>query len=166
MEIQVQDCGTNFLDYHQLKEFQGNFKERTEEDIQGVKESIIKRGFSFPMFVWENGGHYFVLDGHGRLAALRELEAEGNTIPRIPVVYVQTKTREEAIRVLLLCNSRYGYITEASTETFMDKLDYSDLISHLNVDDIVIVDEKAAGERKVRYIYCPKCGAICDEDLL
>jgi hypothetical protein len=166
MEIQVQDCGTGFLDYHEMKEFQGNFKARTEQDIEDVKKSIIKYGFSFPMFVWENGGNYYVLDGHGRLAALRSFETEGYTIPALPVVYIQTKNKEEAIRVLLLCNSRYGYITEASTESFMDKLDYADLINHLNVDEITLVDEKEAAVNRTRYIYCPKCGAICDEDLL
>jgi len=160
--IKVYDCGTDYVDFHTLSEFQGDFKLRTDLDIEEIKSKIRKHGFSFPMFVWEFDEHKYVIDGHGRLAALRSMEEEGEEIPAIPVVYIQAENTEQAIRILLLCNSRFGYITETSAELFMGDVNHEDLFARLNIDDIILASAGEAQVQKPMEIYCPKCGQKCE----
>jgi len=166
--IKVSDCGTDYVDFHSLCEFQGEFKQRTDLDINQIKSKILKYGFSFPMFVWEFDKKY-VIDGHGRLAALKSMEQDGIEIPPIPVVYIKAETTEEAIRVLLLCNSRFGYITDESADLFMGDINFEELYYSLNIDDVILVTKKEASVNKEMDIYCPKCGqkhTESDENIL
>ena len=64
---------SDFLPLESIEEFQGNFKKRTKKEIHQIITSILKFGFSFPFFVWQNEGHNWCLDGHGRILALREM---------------------------------------------------------------------------------------------
>jgi len=163
MEIKISDCGSDYADFHTLCEFQGDFKQRTDADIENVKSKIIEYGFSFPMFVWEFNGKKYTLDGHGRLAALRSFEQEGYEIPLVPIVYIQAENMKQAIAILLLCNSRFGYITESSAGLFMGDINYEDLINSLNIDDITLVTDEEAAVTKGMDIYCPKCGQKHEE---
>lgn len=161
--IKINDCGTDFADFHTLCEFQGEFKQRTDLDIEKVKSKIIEYGFSFPMFVWEYNGKKYVIDGHGRLAALRSMEQEGHEIPPIPIVYIQAENVKQAITILLLCNSRFGYITETSADLFIGDINHEDLFASLNVDNIPLVTDEDANAHKEMAIYCPKCGQKHEE---
>ena len=67
-------CKTNdTLELSQLVEFQGNLKERTDGDFEKIAKSIKKHGFAFPFFVWKHDGINHVLDGHGRIGALKRI---------------------------------------------------------------------------------------------
>ena len=159
--MKVFDCGSDFIDFHELTEFQGDFKQRTDTDLQEIKSKIIEYGFSFPMFVWETDDKKYVIDGHGRLGALKLLEEEGEEIPLIPVVYIHAEDTKQAIRLLLLCNSRFGYITNTSTDMFMDGVAYEEFLSSLNADDMILVTEEEAATYKENEIFCPMCGTVC-----
>ena len=127
--LEITCTGADALDYKSLKELQGALKTRTPEDVERMIRSIKRFGFSFPFFVWKQGRAKHVLDGHGRLEALRALEADGYEIPEIPVSYVKAANREEAKQKLLRLNSQYGAITIEGLEEFsvdMD-IDWDDL---------------------------------------
>ena len=62
MEIKITCDGTEYIDYRQLKPFQGNLKTITEENLQKLKNSIIKYGFTVPAFVWQSGEDKYILD--------------------------------------------------------------------------------------------------------
>ena len=67
-------CNTrDSLPFSQIEEFQGNLKKRSKKEISKIITSILKYGFSFPFFVWKDGGRNRFLDGHGRLLALGEM---------------------------------------------------------------------------------------------
>jgi len=161
MQINVSNCGSSYEDFHNLCEFQGEFKQRTDKDIENVMAKIIKYGFSFPMFVWEYNGKKYVVDGHGRLAALYKLELERYAIPKIPVVYIQAENPEKAIQILLLCNSRFGYITDVSADMFMEGVKYEDLVAGLNLDGPLVSTEELPALKPMD-IFCPKCGCKCE----
>lgn len=85
-------CKTNdTLPLSELTEFQGNLKERTYADFEKITKSIKKHGFAFPFFVWKHDGINHVLDGHGRIGALKRMVAQGEHLPLLPVVYVNAK---------------------------------------------------------------------------
>jgi hypothetical protein len=123
---------------------QGSLKIREKSDIDKIIKSIIEDGFSFPFFVWKEGGKNYALDGHGRIKALTEMsktayaldeknnlividEAPPWEIPPLPTTYIEAADINAAKKKLLKLNSRYGTITEASFNLFSEGLKGLDL---------------------------------------
>jgi hypothetical protein len=121
------------LNLAEMTEFQGGLKSRTDVDYDKIKLSIIKYGFSFPFFVWKNGGKNYILDGHGRFSTLCKMQKDGYVIPDLPVVEVQAKDKKEAKEKLLRLNSTYGKMTKESVLEFAEDID-------LNFDEIALPD--------------------------
>ena len=116
-----------------MTEFQGTLKSRTDEDIEKAKKSILKFGWSFPVFVWKNKDVNYIIDGHARKIVLQKLEEEGYLIPELPVVYVECKNRAEAKQKLLRLNSTFGKLTKESVLEFAEDLE-------INFDEISLPD--------------------------
>lgn len=127
--IEIKCKTTDTLPLSALQEFQGNLKERDENDVAKIVKSIKKHGFSFPFFVWKKGDINYVLDGHGRLGAMQRLIAEGERLPELPVVYVDCKDEADAKELLRKLNSQYGHMTAESVREFLGdlKIDLEDL---------------------------------------
>ena len=121
------------LELAELTELQGGLKERTDIDYDKIKLSIIKYGFSFPLFVWKSGKTNYLLDGHGRFATLCKMQKDGYIIPPLPVVYIQCKNKTEAKQKLLRLNSQYGKMTKESVLEFAEDIE-------LNFDEIALPD--------------------------
>ncbi len=116
-------CKTNdTLPLSELTEFQGKLKERTDADYTKITKSIKKHGFAFPFFVWKHDGINHVLDGHGRIGALKRMVAQGEHLPPLPVVYVNAKDEDDAKELLLKLNSHYGQMTAESVRDFLGDL--------------------------------------------
>ena len=136
--IVINCTGSDTIELDQLAEFQGELKERTDADIDKIIRSIKKHGFSFPFFVWahasENGNYInHVLDGHGRLSALKKMRAQGEEIPPLPCVYISAENEAEAKEKLLKLNSQYGHMTAESVAAFLDGLE-------IDINDIALPD--------------------------
>jgi len=151
-----------------LQDFQGNLKTRTQQQLQQIQTSVEKYGFSFPFFVWTQGRRNWCLDGHGRMAALQQMESEGWTVPPLPVAYVQAKDRAEAKQKLLRMNSAYGDWDTQGVQDFLADIDVElSEIAIPGISEIVTVpeyeipegnkeiDEDEMADTKNE---CPKCG--------
>lgn len=127
--IDINCTGSAKINIDDLTEFQGELKERSAGDVEKIIKSIKKHGFSFPFFVWQNNGINNVLDGHGRLMAIKQMRAAGEEIPALPCVYVSAKDEAEAKEKLLKLNSQYGHMTAESVAAFLGdlKIDLSEL---------------------------------------
>ena len=127
-------CETkDYLDWHNITEFQGGLKIRDEADIEKAKTSILRYGWSFPFFIWVSGKTNYCLDGHARIKVLKALEEEGYLIPELPVVYIQAKNKTEAKQKLLRLNSNFGHFTKESVLEFAEDIE-------LNFDEIALPD--------------------------
>lgn len=138
-------CKTqDYLDLHELTEFQGGLKERDDKDYAKIQKSIEKYGFAFPFFVWKHDGINHVLDGHGRFGALNRMVAKGEQLPKLPVVYVDCADEEAAKNLLLRLNSQYGRMTAETIIEFMDgfQLDIDDLALPSGTIDLHIEPEQ------------------------
>ena len=131
-EIRVTAHGADILPIDALIEFQGALKTITRANLDKLKRSILKHGFTAPIFVWK-GVDYHILDGHQRLKALIELRQEGYNIPLLPVVYIDADSEEHAKEKLLYITSQYGDFTTEGFESFIDGMDFS-------FDDIRLTD--------------------------
>jgi DNA modification methylase len=105
-----------YINIDKLKDFQGDLKDISRSELDKLKRSIKKYGFSFPVFVWKDN----ILDGHQRVAATRELIKEGCAIDDLPIVRIQAKDKKEAGEKLLMLNSQYAKMTQHGVESFLD----------------------------------------------
>ena len=96
-----------------------------------VEKSILRFGWSFPFYIYDDGETKWTLDGHCRLKVLKELEREGYTIPLLPCVYVNCKDAKEAKQKLLRLNSNFGKMTKKSVFEFADDID-------LDIDELAL----------------------------
>ena len=112
-----------------LTEFQGGLKKRTADDTKKIEKSINDYGFATPFFVWTHDGINSVLDGHGRLQTLKEMQKRGEEIPALPVVYIDCPNEAAAKNLLLRICSTYGHMTADSVAAFLGdiKIDFDEL---------------------------------------
>ena len=106
-----------------LTEFQGGLKKRTADDTKKIEKSINDYGFATPFFVWKHDGINSVLDGHGRLQTLKEMQKRGEEIPALPVVYIDCPNEAAAKNLLLRICSTYGEMTVESVLEFVGDTD-------------------------------------------
>lgn len=110
-EIEIKCTGTDIVPFRQLKDFQGDLKTITDDNLEKLKNSIINNGFCAPVFVWKHKDKNYLIDGHQRLKALNNLFADGYIIPDIPIVYITADNKKDAKKKLLYISSQYGQFT-------------------------------------------------------
>lgn len=102
---------------------QGNLKDLTEKNYSKLKNTIERRGFSVPVYVWEDDkGIKHLLDGHQRRQVLT---TEGWNDP-IPYLKVPANDLQEAMARLLEITSQYATITQDGIDEFMGKYDLNE----------------------------------------
>ena len=69
MDINVTCEASKRLSVEELLEFQGELKTLHVKSYNRLKNSIMKYGFAFPMFIWK--GKNYLLDGHQRLRVIK-----------------------------------------------------------------------------------------------
>jgi DNA modification methylase len=120
-EIKITCKAADGMALDELYEFQGELKTISDDELEKLKKSIVKYGFSFPIFVWKSK----VLDGHQRLKAVKQLIEQGYKIKdnNLPVVRIEAKNEKEAAEKLLLINSRYAKIDQEGFQVFTSEFD-------------------------------------------
>lgn len=156
----------DFLDIDVLTDFQGGLKSRSPEDIAKIQKSIQQYGFAAPFFVWFHDGIYHVLDGHGRLQALKDLQQHGEHIPPLPVVYIRCQNEAEAKNILLRINSTYGAMSSDSISEFIKdiQVDFDDICLPIGTIDLSFLDTKKidATRRSLRDIFLVPVFSVLD----
>lgn len=125
-----------------LEVLQGNLKTLTDERYKKLKKSILKHGFCFPLFVWqddENNKHW-ILDGSQRHNALNRMKDEGYKIPQLPVVFIPAKSVEDAKSKILAAASQYGQFTDLGVSEFLQGLEW-DKEDLLGMTEIPFLDK-------------------------
>ena len=131
--IKITCKGSGVIPLDQLQNFQGNLKTLDKSALEKLKRSLLKYGFSFPVFVWGKE----ILDGHQRIFAAKDLIKSGYTIGKIPVVEIEAKNKKEAGEKLLILNSEYGKKTNEGILSFLDDFE---VIPDLDILEIPSID--------------------------
>ena len=122
--ISIECTGADDVEYGQLCNTQGDLKSLSKENYKKLKKVILELGFSEPLSVWNNQGVLQVINGHQRLAVIKEMvEKEGYTCPPLPISYVDAKSMEEAKRKVLALTSQYGKIETQGLYEFLADTD-------------------------------------------
>ena len=133
-----------------LTEFQGGLKKRTADDTKKIEKSINDYGFATPFFVWKHDGINSVLDGHGRLQTLKEMQKRGEEIPALPVVYIDCANEAAAKNLLLRICSTYGEMTAQTVRDFIKELEitFDDIRLPCGTIDLTPLDKKKMDDTK------------------
>ena len=142
------DC-KDYLDVNKFTSLQNNLKDKTEDQLNKLKNMIVKYGFSFPLFVWlSKDNTNYIMDGHGRDYICSQLVKEGYLFKHkdgsestlLPIVYVDAKSKREAKEKLLALNSSYGKITHEGLYEYVNEpgaeIDFGLIKDDLELHDI------------------------------
>jgi len=164
-EIKVTCSSSDTIPLDDLIDFQGGLKTITNENLEKLKNSIIKHGITVPGFIWKSGKKNYVLDMHQRIKALQSLKEGGYKIPLIPIDYIQAKTKKEAKEKLLHISSQYGEFDLKGLDNFIIGLEINN-INLVNTEIDLFKDFEPAGieeqgkldSLEPKIAECPKCG--------
>jgi hypothetical protein len=137
--IKIACRGADAVPIDKLISFQGKLKTLTEANYQRFKNEILKLGFSEPISIWFHKGEHKILNGHQRLTTLKRMrDAEGYTIPPLPISYVDAESEQEAGLKVLGLTSQYGDMTKESLGTFLieKKIDLSGMRDNFRFIDV------------------------------
>ena len=154
MKIQSKITKQELVSWRNLKWLQSSkLKDLGTKGIEKLKNSLKENNFVQPFNVWQDSkGAIWILDGHHREKALKQLEAEGYEIPDLlPANFVQCNDRKDAAKMVLLYSSIYAKITNDGLGEFLDDfdLDLANILDEidlpgLNLDDLLPPEELPA----------------------
>jgi len=125
-QVNIACRAADILPLEKLTVIQGDLKKLSEMNIEKLKKSILKYGFSAPIFIWESGikkPKYNILDGTQRVTVLKMMQKDGYKIPDLLVVYISAKNKKEAMEKLLHITSQYGEFDREGLDSFLLGID-------------------------------------------
>ncbi len=118
--IQIKCEASSMAKVTDMVPFQGQLKTRTEKDIAGLAETLLKDGLLMPFALWQDGDVLRILDGHGRYEAIAHIALQDPSVllQEYPCIKVQASSEEEARKALLQIVSVYGKISREGVIKF------------------------------------------------
>ncbi len=170
-EIKITCQGATTIPLDELVDLQGNLKDLSEDNYVKLRNSIVKYGFSFPIFVWidPQDEKKYIVDAHQRLRVLKKMRDEENiSIPPLPADIIAADNRTQAKEKLLLLNSHYGKMTREGYDEFIAEVGFEindDLDDLLELPEIQLWDGKENeqgedtphGNKEKKKVTCPNC---------
>jgi DNA modification methylase len=134
--IEIGMSGADLLPWADLREYELNKLKVVEgRNLAHLKNAMVNKEFKMPIAIWQD--HRYVIDGAGRILALKELEAEGYQIPEmIPVYYIQASNFDEAREAVLMASSQHGDATQESVAAFAEGLNLDEIMDCINIPDV------------------------------
>lgn len=151
------------LDINNIKPYEKNAKIHTDEQIEQIKKSIEEFGMNDPIAVW--GDENLIVEGHGRLEALKQL---GYT--EVECIRLDHLTDEER-KAYTLAHNKINMNTGFDFDILEEELKNIENISmedfgfmqtaDIDLDDFFEAKEEADEEpieEEPEVIVCPHCG--------
>ena len=139
---------------------ENNARKHGEDDVEAIKQSIEEFGMNDPIGVW--GERNIIVEGHGRLLALKEL---GYT--EAPCVRLDRMTEKQR-KAYALAHNKTAELSgwdfeqmEANLAELSESLDMTKfgfvVNEDVNIDDF-FMDATETKEKEPKKIQCPHCG--------
>jgi len=130
LKIEIKDLilKTEKINWQELKDLQpNNLKTSYHSDL--TKESLIKNGFAFTFYIWQDKKDKYIVDGHLRVDILKELKNEGYDVPdELNCTFLDLPDKKTAIRYLLeVFNIKKNPIDEAMMFSWIEDIGIEDV---------------------------------------
>ncbi len=142
-----------------------------DEAYQKFKERVLKAGFKYVFFYWEDKNKdKYIIDGHHRKKFLLKMEDEGIIIPEFyPALKIDAKNKKDAAKELLYLNSTYGEITKEGLIKYFKAFEIKkieiknieiQLLNEYSKEELNFQPDDKDQPRldKINVKVCPKCG--------
>ena len=162
---------------------QGKLKSLSAVNYDRLKQSMLKRDFFVPLFVWVDKSespvvHLRLMDGHQRVLTLRKMKDEGFTVPaELPAVMIDAADEIEARDKLLAIVSQFGEIDKEGLYEFLTaaQLDPNSVLTDFHMPEIdapkfldefftekqfdpgTESDQGKLDQKALRHFECPHC---------
>lgn len=129
-------CGSDAqVQISELKWFQGNLAEASQESIDKLKRSILKHGLFLAFSVWNDGKEKHIIDGHARFGVLKDVIGYNGLVP---VDFIEAANFEDAKEKVLLARSQTNKTTEEGLYEFAHEMNWQELSQLLDFADISV----------------------------
>lgn len=154
-----------YLPIDDLKPYDRNAKEHPQKQIDQIIESIKQFGMNDPVGIW--GDQNLIVEGHGRLLALKQMGATEAPTIRLDHMNDEQRRAYTLAHNKTTMNSGFdlGILIEEieSIDIDMNIFGFGDELDDnaLNeADALDLDDEKSSGDQGKMQCHCPKCGFI------
>lgn len=138
--VRVTCTSTDLIEPEKLIPLQGELKWLEDKQYEKLKASLLRHGFSFPVFGWKHQKKHFVIDAHQRLRAIGKMREDGIELVggKVPVIWVKAKDRDEALELILVALSQYGRTDEDHIYAFVkeNEMDWPELRTEIDFPSI------------------------------
>lgn len=146
-----------------IKPYKNNAKIHTREQIEQIKKSIEQFGMNDPIGIW--GKENIIVEGHGRLEALKELGYKEIECIRLDHLTEEQRKAYTLVHNKLTMNTDFDIDVlncelEEIENVDMQELGF-DLDNNIDIEDMFKEKEQEKEENennKKVIIECPKCG--------
>lgn len=149
-----------YVSIDSIKPYEKNAKLHPEEQVEQIKKSIEQFGMNDPIGIWKNE----IVEGHGRLLALKELGYK-----EVPIIRLDHLSDEERKAYILAHNKltmNSNFDIDILNDELNDILDINmedfgfEKIEDINLDEFFEAkqEENKEEESKPNTIICPHCG--------
>lgn len=155
------------IDYRDVEPLQGNLKELDDENYQKLKNVLIKRGFTIPLFLWKDNDFFYLLDGHQRQFVMTDQNMNDDGNYEVPYVLIEAKDIKEAKEQLLEITSQYGKITYEGFDEFISvaEIPEAEVVEAIHFDALPLLTREPPEDKskKRKLITCPECQFEAEE---
>lgn len=139
--------GPQTKSWTEIKDYELNDLKPVEgRDLTNLKNAIVNKGFRFPVAIWH--GHRYVIDGSGRLMALKQLAEEGYSMEAIPFFEVEAENLQEAKHLVLMASSTHGPPTNESISEFIKDMQIDDaLLATISIPELDMIYSQEEGRQ-------------------
>ena len=118
MELRKLDLKVEDVPLDEIKPYEGNAKEHTQEQLEAVEASIKEFGFANPVLLWHNqDGYSEIIAGHARCKAAKSL-----CMDTVPAIYLDALSDAQR-RALTLADNQTTMMTGWDMEQLSLELD-------------------------------------------
>lgn len=174
--IENRILGTELIEWEKIQELQPSDLKNAIDYRESLKAMIRKHGFAKAFDGWEDeDGTIYMIDGHQRKEALRELIHEGENVPdKLPVTLIDAKDKKDAIKLLIdVHNTKQSQINETvllewieTEEIEVEEIEIGEVRTEFEYEeqedeeidfDNIQGNEMREKEYKATEVCCPEC---------
>lgn len=123
-EIEIKCTGAGTLPIDKFEEFQGDLKKLSDKNMLRLAKSMFVNGYIAPVFIYDDGGSWKILDAHQRIKTLCAIREAGIPIPAaFPYSEIEATSEADARQKLLAISSQFGQFQKEVLDEWISEID-------------------------------------------